>query len=957
MFASAETPSRRTTTTEGEPQMSKQGRGLIASITMVLGAAIAALAIVAAPAQAAFGLTGYSTTVLNQDGSVATQAGGHPFGTAATLSFNTTTELGAKLPDGMVRDIIVNLPAGFVGSTTAGPKCSNGDLGRDADPHCQPSSQVGTLEIEKAINFQEPFPQVFPLYNMVAPPGVPASFGANVEGVSVYLNARVRSESDYGVTMEARNINQTLPLVRTTTTIWGVPADPVHDDQRCQRMEVGTEFGPFGKCNSRPGSPQSKPQSAGIPLKPLLTNPSDCTAGPFVTNAKTDSWGEPGAWVTASDTLEEAGAPVGITGCDKVPFEPTMTVTPESRQAGAPTGIEASISIPGGGLENPNGIAQSPLRDAKVTFPEGMAVNTASADGLGSCSEAQFDWHSADPANCPADSKLGTVEITTPLLENTLNGSVYLATQGTNPFRSLIALYISVADPTTGVVLKIPGKVSPDPRTGQLTATFDDAPQLPFSQFDLRLKGGNRAALVTPSACGTYTTQAELAGWANPGSPVSLPSSFTIDQGCGNGAKFTPGFEAGTVNPVGGAYSPFTLRVTRPNGQQNVSTIEAQLPKGLLAKLAGVPLCPDAAAASGNCPAASQVGHVVVGTGAGTNPLYVPQPGKAPTAVYLAGPYRGGPYSLVAKVPAQAGPFDLGTVAVRNALYVDPFTAQVTAKSDALPQILQGIPITYRDVRIEMDRPQFTLNPTSCEAGEIASTIASAGGTQVHPAARFQVAGCGSLDFKPQLKLQLKGSTKRTGHPGLKAVVTFPKKGNYANIARAQVGLPHSEFLDQGNLNKVCKQADLRAGTCPASSIYGRAKAWTPLLDKPLEGPVYLGVGFGYKLPALVADLNGQIRILLVGRVDTTKHKGIRNTFEVVPDAPVSRFVLTMKGGKKYGLLENSENTCRKKQFASARFTGQNGDQLQLRPKIANSCGKHTQRASKGHGRVRSSMR
>jgi hypothetical protein len=368
-------------------------------------------------------------------------------------------------------------------------------------------------------------------------------------------------------------------------------------------------------------------------------------------------------------------------------------------------------------------------------------------------------------------------------------------------------------------------------------------------------------------------------------------------------------------------------------------SLEATLPEGLLAKLAGVPLCGDAQATTGDCPASSQVGTTIVGAGAGSNPIYVPEPGKAPTGVYLAGPYKGGPYSLVVKVPAQAGPFDLGTVAVRNALYVDPVTTKVTAKSDPLPQILQGIPISYRDIRVELNRPEFTLNPTSCEPMRIDSTVRSASGQSASPSSRFQAASCESLAFKPKLALALKGQTRRAGHPALKATLTYPSKGAFANIQRAQVGLPHSLFLDQGNLNNVCKQADLKAGTCPASSIYGKAKAWSPLLDKPLEGPVYLGVGYGHKLPDLVADLNGQIRILLNGKVDTTKHQGLRNTFEAVPDAPVSKFTLELKGGKKYGLIENSENLCRKAQKASVQFGAQNGKSLHLDPAIGRGCG------------------
>jgi hypothetical protein len=641
---------------------------------------------------------------------------------------------------------------------------------------------------------------------------------------------------------------------------------------------------------------------------------------------------------TASDErlfTTATGEPETVEGCAKLGFEPSATIQPEAKSTETPTGLNVDIKIPQN--ESSNGLASATLKKVVVELPLGFKVNPPAGNGLTSCSVGQIGLGNSLPADCPPNSKVGTAEIFTSLLPNPLSGNIYLAEQGNNPFGTLLALYLVVEG--EGVVIKLPGRVDANSQTGQVTTTFDNNPQQPFEELKVKLFGGNgapRASLVTPPSCGTYVVNSEFTSWASP-VPVSLSNPVNINQGCSNGA-FNPGLSAGTTNPAAGRYSPLTLRVTRNDGEQNLAAVSATLPEGLLAKLAGVPLCGNAEASTGNCPAGSQIGTTTTGVGAGTQPLYIPQPGKSPTAVYLAGPYRGGPYSLVVKVPAQAGPFDLGTIAVRVALLIDPFTAKVTATSDPLPQILQGIPVAYRDVRVNVDRADFILNPTSCDPMKIESTLTSAAGAVATPSQRFQAAGCESLGFKPSVSLRLKGATKRAGHPSLKAVVTYPSKGTYANIARAQVGLPPSEFLDQGNLNQVCKQADLRAGTCPASTIYGHAKAWSPLLERPLEGPVYLGVGFGYKLPALVADLNGQVRILLKGKVDTTKQKGLRNTFEAVPDAPVSRFVLEMKGGKRYGLLENSANICRSPQRANALFSAQNGKSVQLRPKIANSC-------------------
>jgi hypothetical protein len=411
---------------------------------------------------------------------------------------------------------------------------------------------------------------------------------------------------------------------------------------------------------------------------------------------------------------------------------------------------------------------------------------------------------------------------------------------------------------------------------------------------------------------------------------------------------FNPSLNAGSTDLNAGAYTDLITDITRQDGEQNVQSLDVTLPKGVSARFAGVGVCSDAQATTGNCPASSQVGTATVASGPGITPLYIPQPGKEPTAVYLAAPYKGAPYSLLVKVPAQAGPFDLGNVLTRAAIYVDPETAQGTVRSDPLPQYLQGIPIAYRKIHVQVDRPGFALNPTSCEAKTISAHLTSAEGKSADPSNSFQVGECGQLAFGPKLALSLKGDTQRGGLPSLKAILTYPK-GAQANIARAQVTLPHSEFLEQGHIETVCTRVQFQANSCPKRSIYGKAKAWTPLLDKPLEGPVYLRSS-DHELPDLVADLNGQIHVVLDGRIDTGKNGGIRNTFEAVPDAPVSRFVLEMQGAKK-GLLVNSEDLCSapaSRRKANVSFSGQNGRVAQYRALVGNSCGKG-RKGKKGH--------
>jgi hypothetical protein len=592
----------------------------------------------------------------------------------------------------------------------------------------------------------------------------------------------------------------------------------------------------------------------------------------------------------------------------------------------------------------PDGLAASDMRKAVVTLPPGMTVSASSASGLGACGLTEIGIGTNAAPTCPASSKIGRVTIHTPLLDEPLEGDVLLAKQRDNPFGSLLALYLAVPGP--GLYLKLPGKVETDPATGQLTVSFSDTPQLPFETLSMELDSGSRAPLVNPNTCGEFPVEAEFVPWSGTAA-VHGHSSLKIDQGCSSGG-FRPALAAGTADPTAGTFSPFTLQVTRQDGEANLSRIDATLPPGLLAKLAGVPLCGDAQAATGNCPAASQVGTTTVGAGAGPSPIYVPEPGKAPTAVYLAGPYKGAPYSLVVRVPAQAGPFDLGTVVVRNALRIDPTTAQVTAESDPLPQILEGIPVTYRDVRVEVNRPEFTLNPTNCSQFQVTSSLVSAAGQTASPKASFAATNCERLGFKPSLALSLHGApTRRGASPALTATLK-PLRGD-ANLAKAAVVLPATELLEQAHIRTTCTRVQFAANECPQRSIYGRAKAWTPLLDKPLEGPVYLRSNGGERqLPDLVADLNGSIRVVLVGFIDSVKRGGsprIRTRFISIPDAPVSKFVLEMQGGKK-SLLVNNTNLCKAKPRAEAALTGQNRKEQKSRPLVSVSgCG------GKGNGK------
>jgi hypothetical protein len=922
------------------------------------------------------GIAAFWAGAFDADGRPELRAGGHPAFAATAFWLNTilASDGTTIIPAGSLRTALVGLPHGFVGNPLATQKRCPQDALDSAltvsSPLCTPAaSEVGGLVAAvssyDAATLGGLSSLVGHVFNDVPAPESAAEFSANLVTVGhVGLLGSVRSGEDFGIDVGALNLTTHLKVYGSLTGLQGFPASTLG--------------------------------------KAFLRNPTDCSLqreeaaggqGP-VARLSMNNWQNPDP--EAIEDEARSAQPVVI-GCDaltrawvgdgpeRAEEEPSFSFQPESRQASSGTAATAHLHIPQRGLTDPDRLGTSDLKKTVVTLPPGLTLNPSAANGLASCSEAQVGYRGSNfpmptpirfdeaPVSCPEASRIGTVDIASPLLEEELHGTIYLAAQDENPFHSLIALYLVVESKRFGLTLKLPGEVRPDPSTGQLTATFDNNPQLPFEDLTLHFRGGGpRSQLATPELCGSYKTTGALTPWsAESESPAEAApieeAGFQITSGPGGGPcasgpgglPFAPNFEAGTVSTQAGAYAPLVIKLARRDGEQELTRLDFTLPPGLTGRLAGIPYCSEQAiaAAAGksgkaeqahpSCPAGSELGTVDTAAGVGSEPIHVGG------HLYLSGPYAGAPLSSVVITPAVAGPFDLGNVVVRAPLFVDPETAQITARSDEIPHILKGIPLKLRSVEIKVDRPGFTLNPTSCNPMSVGSTLSGLNGGKASPSSRFQVGNCGALAFRPKLKIQLKGATKRIGHPALKAVVTYPKHGTYANIARAQVNLPHGEFLDQGNLNKTCTRPVLMAGNCPKSSIYGKAKAWTPLLDKPLEGHVYLVGGYGYKLPALVADLNGQIRVTLVGKVDSGKNKGIRNTFELVPDAPVSRFVLEMKGGKKYGLLENSENLCKAKKSkrrAIARFTGQNGKVRQFKPLVANQC-KKTAKKKRGKQR------
>jgi hypothetical protein len=871
----------------------------------VLGA-IVVLAACSAGAQAAPALTfePFSAGAFNADGTASTQAGSHPFELTTVLKFGTVIDsrVGIEVPDGAIKDTAVELPPGVIGNASATPQCSQHVLNGTPFPsgNCPLGSQVGYADLDVSFFLGRESKRV-PVFNMVPPSGEPAQFAFFIVGSLAHIDTKVRSDGDYGVTAAVDNINAAVPVYSVAVHLWGVPADPSHDAVR--------------------GGPSPNA------LKPLLRNPTSC-AGPTTTTLRADSWEEPEALVTATST-----APA-TTGCAAVPFAPVVSVAPDTRRAGAPVGFGIDLRIPQN--ENPSGLASSDLKDVSMTLPVGVAINPSAANGLASCGDEQLGISSGGEGRCPNASKVGTVEVKTPVLTDPLKGSLFLGSpleQSSGAAASGRMFRIFLEAEGAGVRIKRIGTVVPDPSTGQLTVTFDNNPQLPFETLHVQLGGGPQAALTTPKACGAYSTHTELTPWARPTEPVAVDSSFTIDENCGQDARFEPTLQAGITNPLAGGSSPFTMTLTRPDGQQDVSSLSLSLPPGLVGKLADVPLCPEAQAAAGTCSAASQIGHVITAAGAGPIPLWVPQAGKTPTAVFLSGPYKGAPFSLSVVVPAEAGPFDLGTVVVRAALLVDPHDAHVSVASDPIPTILDGVPLNVQKINVAVDRPGFIVAPTNCGPMQITGTATSSAGASAALSSRFQIGSCASLKFTPKFSASIVGRASKANGVTLTTKLVSPaNQGVQANIAKVKVELPKQLPSRLTTLQKSCTAAqfDSNPAGCPPASFVGHATVHTPLLPVPLTGPAIFVSHGGEAFPSLVMVLQGDnVTVDLVGT--TLIRSGITSTtFKTVPDVPFSTFELTFPQGKYSALAVNLPakahySFCKQKLAMPTEFIAQNG--------------------------------
>jgi hypothetical protein len=899
----------------------------------------------------AFGFAGFDFFIDGLNGARDTQAGDHPYQLTTRIDLNSVTR---PSPDGAnarpisvedVKDVVVDLPVGFVGSTLAAPECSLAQLSSVAG--CPQDTRIGWI-----LSLPESFVAVRSyIYNLVPERGVPAEFGYtdSTKSVHVFYVHVVPTSKGYVLQSVNTDIPQ-VPLSNIVVTFYGNPAAKNAELQALQR---GVE-----------------PEPTAAPS--FFTNPTDCAGEEPAATIYMDSWqnpakvnpdGEPVNLEEPGWVKDESKSPA-VTGCNALRFAPELGAQPTTHESDTPSGLEFELKVPQS--EEPGVLATPTLKTVDVTLPSGLTVDPSAGDGLGACSEAQIGFKGQNPQShvyeytqgapeCPEASKIGSLELESPLIPHKLTGELFLASQNANPFNSTLAAYVVVNDPITGVLIKIAGEFLPDPHTGQLTALFDENPNLPFSDLKLHFFGGPRSELATPEACGTFTTSTVLTPYSAPdsGLPANPFQSFVIDEACPGG--FSPTFAALSTNLQAGAYTPFVVSFARSDKDQELAGLTVTLPQGLLAKVAGVPLCDEADANAGTCPESTQVGTVETTVGPGPNPLQVA--GKA----FFTGPYNGGPYGLSVVVPAVAGPFNFGTVIVRQSIRIDPHTAQVTDVSDPFPTIIDGIPIRLRRVDVTLNREGFTFNPTSCAkegfTGSISgsqlgspTTLNGTVGYATQPGASsaftapFQVTNCQSLKFAPKFTVTTKGKNSKAGGASLTAKLTYPTAaaGTQANITRVKVDLPKQLPSRLTTLQKACTNAQFEANPagCPSASKIGYATVHTPILPLPLSGPAIFVSHGGEAFPSLTMVLQGDnVTIDLVGTTFISS-KGITSTtFKTVPDTPFSTFELTLPQGKFSALAANVPakahySLCGQTLTMPTEFVAQNGAKINESTKV-----------------------
>ncbi len=840
---------------------------------------------------------------------------------------------GSEEPTVELAFVRVELPVGLSVNPGAAERCPIAvfEAGASGCPAGSKVGESGVTASEPLVGMPiAPIPGVTAVnvYNLVPQQGQAARFGLELAGNEVFLEGDIASSGDYheGFTIA---VPHALPIEAIKGVI----------------LKNRLVF------NGRAGDGT------------FITTPSTChgpasqTGSEYSTLLRAASYEEIEAgeqFPAGAGAYLESPIPPGTSpkNCASIPYTPSIGVAPGTAETNSPAPAEVTVAVPH--IQQATGQDDSTTQAASLSLPVGMGINPSAAaavNNLKTCDNSQFALHSTQAISCPAESRIGTATITSAALpEGNLEGPVFIAKQeSTDPASgNEYRVFIDANSARYGVDVRLLGHVAANPVTGQLTTTITEIPQVPFTSFRLDFIGGQRSVLSSPPTCGPNTSAARMTPYSGT-APATPVQSFSLQATPGGGAcaataaarPFAPSFAAAPKSAGAGAYSPLHIAIGRANGQQELKGATVALAPGMIAKLAGTPYCSEgqiaaAATTSGasqtanaSCPAKSEVGTATVQAGTAATPLSIT--GK----VFLAGPYHGAPLSLAVITPATAGPFDLGTVVVRVALFVDPESTQVTAVSDPIPDVFGGSQLSIRGIAIDLTKKEFTLNPTSCAKLATTATLNGGGANPAVPAAwssfavsvPFQTANCQALDFHPKLVTRFLGGKKQThraGHPKLRATLTA-RPGD-ANLARATVTLPRSELIDQSHIKTICTRPQLAAGQCPAGSRYGHASAKSPLLEEALSGPVYL-VPSTHVLPDLLAVLHGQVEVRLRGVVKSVKHGRIRTTFSTIPDVPVSAFTLTMQGGKK-GLIQNSRNLCTHKYFSKLNFLAQNGKTL-----------------------------
>jgi hypothetical protein len=870
----------------------------LATLCLVLATGLAGTA--AAQAADPFGFVDGSVGVSTST----TQAGGHP---DLNVRFALTSVMARhpiisffEMPRPLetARDIVVDLPPGIVGDPGAIPRCAAADFFAST---CPPESQVGVMH---ANVFFLPGDEANPVFNVVPSHGAPAEFAFIKLGLPIHMLVSVR-DGDHGLRTTIANMPTQGAMSSADMTLWGVPGDPSHDDDGA-------------------GSTGRPPLDGSHPVRPFMTNAATCD-GPTQAKISLETYDNPGRWLATTAPMAQ------LTGCEQQRFEATGSARPDTTKAGAPAGWTVELDVPQDATVD--GLATPPVKDVVVRLPQGTVVSPSASDGLRTCAAAAIKLGTSETPDCPAASKIGTVAIDTPLLRRAMTGSVFLLDQ--TPQRLLRMVLVAEE---AGVRLKLPGEIDLDPATGQVTATFANNPQLPFNHLTVVLKGGERAPLANPRACGPATTTTTLVPWGG-GRPAVSTDAVAISCDAAP-AGFAPAFSAGSASTQAGAASAFSLTFARTDGDDLLQAIDVTMPAGLLPRLAGTPLCAEAQAAAGSCGEASRIGSAQTSAGPGALPF------ELPGRVYVTGPYEGAPYGLSIVVPAKAGPFDLGTVVVRAAVAVDLHTAALRISSDPLPSILQGIPLQIRSVRVAIDKPGFMHNPTSCAPRAIGAAIAATGGAVAQRLARYQVGGCRSLPYAPRLAVRVgaRGRTRAGRRTSLVATLTQPP----AQAASRSVRLALPKLLNArlDVVERACTQAAYDAGSCGARARIGTATAVTPLLPTPLAGPAYFVRNLARRLPDIVVQLRGDVAIDLVGRVVITRDLRLTTTFDRIPDVPLSRFQLTLPA--RSGPVGVVRDLCTKAgRLAGARqgLRAQNGRLLRRSARLTIAgCGRATKK-------------